>query len=961
MKKRTCLALTLVAAVFAATAALSFAVPPAELGPAGSAGRERLLIDAGWHFAFGHPADPARDFDHATGYFSYFTKAGYGDGPAAATFDDRAWRLLDLPHDWAVEAPFDPKGSTSHGFKAIGRNFPERSIGWYRKTFAVPAADLGRRISVEFDGVFRDSVVWVNGFYLGRQPSGYTSFRYDLTDYLNYGGDNVISVRVDATMEEGWFYEGAGIYRHVWLAKTAPLHVARWGTYVTTEVGEGAARVSARTTVANEGLEAATFDVEQSVLDPDGRVVATGTLRALSVAAGAEGEFPCVLDVSKPQLWSLESPALHRLETTIRAGGAIVDRYETTFGIRTIRFDPDHGFFLNGRHVEIHGTNNHQDHAGVGIALPDALQAFRVARLKELGVNAYRTSHHPPTPEFLDACDRLGLLVLDENRLMGPSPEQMGQLESMIRRDRNHPSVIIWSLGNEEWAIEGNIKGARITASMQAFAHRLDPTRRTTVANSGGWGGTSTVIDLVGYNYINQSNPDDQHAKFPRQPGVGTEEATNPGTRGIYFDDPPRAHLGFKALGDTGGNCEKGWKYYADRPFLAGLFFWTGFDYRGEPMPYEWPEIYAQFGFLDGCGFPKDTAYYLKSWWTDQPVLHLYPHWNWPGKEGQPIDVVCFSNHEAVELFLNGGSLGKKEMPRNGHLEWKVAYAPGALEARGYRGGQVVATTRVETTGAPTQLVLTPDRSAIKSDGADVAVFTVSAHDAQGRTVPTAANPVSFEVAGGRIIGVGNGDPGCHEPDRFIETVDRLPVEDWRGRIAPAGTVASAPPDSLPPFPKLGNWQAPLPKPGEVYDLCGTLTLQTVPAGALELILPTFGAKTTLWLNGHELVRDLDTSKVGPALRLEPAQLVAGVNRVQLMVAPFDDKKNHIPELTRLGSLQVIRPAPTAQRSLFNGLAQVIVQSTREPGEIRLTAKSDGLAPAAGIVGASRATPLQSR
>ena len=937
----------------AALAAPAFAANDSVQSPP----RERLLMDSGWRFAFGHPSDPARDFDHATGYFSYVTKAGYGDGPAAAAFEDRAWRRLDLPHDWAVEAPFAANGSPSHGFKAIGRNFPERSIGWYRKTFAVPASDLGRRISVEFDGVFRDSIVWVNGFYLGRQPSGYTSFHYDLTDYLNYGGDNVIAVRVDATMEEGWFYEGAGIYRHVWLAKTAPLHVARWGTYVTAEVGEGAASVTARTTVANEGVETATFDVEQSIVDPDGRVVATGTQRALSLAAGSTGEFPCGLNVPQPRLWSLESPALHRLVTTIRAGGAVVDRYETTFGIRTIRFDPDHGFFLNGRHVEIKGTNNHQDHAGVGVALPDALQAFRVARLKEMGVNAYRCSHNPPTPELLDACDRLGLLVLDENRLMGPSPEQLGQLASMIRRDRNHPSVILWSLGNEEWAIEGNIKGARITASMQAFAHRLDPTRRTTVANSGGWGGISTVIDVVGYNYINQSNPDEQHAKFPHQPGVGTEEATTPGTRGIYFDDPPRTHLAFQSPGDSGGNLEKGWKYYAGRPFLAGLFFWTGFDYRGEPMKYGWPEIYAQSGLLDACGFPKDTSYYLKSWWTEEPVLHLYPHWNWAGREGQEIAVVCFSNHEAVELFLNGGSLGKKDLPRNGHLEWKVAYAPGTLEARGYRGGRVVATTRVETTGAPAQLVLTPDHTALNADGADVAVFTVSARDAQGRTVPTAANLVDFDITGGRIIGVGNGDPGCHEPDRFSEAIAGLSVEDWRGRIAPAGTAAPAAPESLEPFPRLGNWLAPLPKPGEVYDLSGVFTLTTVPAGAgLDLFLPALGAKTTLWLNGRELARDLDTSAAGPALRLDPAQLVAGVNRVQLIVTPFDDKRNHIPELTRLGFVRVTTPAPPARRSLFNGLAQVLVQSTREPGEIRLTAKSDGLAPAESTVTARPAT-----
>ena len=908
-------------------------------------------MDAGWRFAFGHPSDPQKDFEHATGYFSYFSKAGYGDGPAAAGFDDRAWRQLDLPHDWAVEAPFAPNGSASHGFKAIGRNFPERSVGWYRKTFTVPAGDLGRRISIEFDGVFRDSVVWVNGFYLGRQPSGYTGFRYDLTDYLNYGGENVISVRADATLEEGWFYEGAGIYRHVWLTKTSPLHVAQWGTAVTTGVGEKSADVAVRTTLVNDGLQPVAFTVEQSILDPKGAEVAAGRLPEQTLAAGATADFSSALSIAQPQLWSLELPALHRLVTTIRVGGIVVDRQETPFGIRTIRFDPDQGFFLNGRHVVLKGVNVHQDHAGLGVALPDALQDFRIRRLKEIGVNAYRCSHHPPTPELLDACDRLGLLVIDENRLMGPSPEQLSQLESLIRRDRNHPSVILWSLGNEEWAIEGNIKGARIAASMQAFARRLDPTRRTTVANSGGWGGISTVIDVVGYNYIAQSNPDEQHAKFPQQPGVGTEESSTQGTRGIYFDDRPHAHLSPQAKGDSGGNCEKGWNYYAARPFLAGLFYWTGFDYRGEPTPFGWPAVSSQFGLLDTCGFPKDSAYYLKSWWTDEPLLHLSPHWNWAGREGQEITVVCYSNHEAVELFLNGATLGRKDMPRNGHLEWKVAYAPGTLEARGYRGGQPVATTRLATTDAPARLVLTPERPAVGADGTDVVVFTVSAQDAQGRAVPVAANPVDFEVTGGRIIGVGNGDPGCQEADQFNPAISLLAVEDWRGRIAPAGATASSAPESLAPLARLGNWLAPRPKPGELYELTGTFNPGSVPAGAtLELFLPSFGAKTTVWLNGRELAREVDTSAAGPSFRLDSAQLVAGVNRVQLLVTPFDDKRNHIPELTRVGAVRVTPPAPPARRSLFNGLAQVIVQTTRQAGVLRLTAKAAGLAPAESTV-----------
>lgn len=750
--------------------ALLLALVPV-LAAAATPPRERANFDAGWRFAFGHPFDAEKDFKHGTGYFSHFAKAGYGDGPADPKFDASAWRELDLPHDWAVEAPFDAKGSHSHGYKAVGRNFPERSVGWYRKTFAVPADDLGRRISLEFDGVHRDSQVWINGFHLGRQPSGSTSFRYDVTDYLNYGGDNVVAVRADVTMEEGWYYEGAGIYRHVWLTKTAPLHVAHWGTFVSSEVKAdfSAADVTARATIANESRQAATFDLEQTVLGPDGRSVATKTLAGLSVAAGERAEFSAVLPVASPTLWSTTTPRLHRLVTVVRSGGAEVDRYETPFGIRAIRFDPDHGFFLNGEHVVLKGVNLHQDHAGVGTAVPDALVEFRLRRLQEFGCNAIRTSHQPPAPAVLDACDRLGLLVIDENRLMGAGPDQLGQLEALIRRDRNHPSVILWSIGNEEWRIESNVLGARLTTTMQDFARRLDPTRRSIVAISGGWGGSSTTTDVVGYNYISQSNPDEQHRKFPSQPGVGTEETTTQGTRGIWFDDRPRSHLAPMMKGDSGGNCEKGWQYYAARPFLAGVFFWTGFDYRGESTPLGWPAISSQYGILDTCGFPKDSYYYLQAWWTDLPVLYVFPHWNWPDKAGQELTVGCFSNFEQVELLLNGASLGKKDMPRNGRLEWKVAYQPGVLEARGYRGGKVAHTTRHETTGAPTQAGLQPDREEVRADGADVVVFTTYALDAKNRFVPTADNAMKFTVTGGKILGVGNGDPGSHEADHGRE------------------------------------------------------------------------------------------------------------------------------------------------------------------------------------------------
>jgi len=929
-----------------AVTAIAASDEPAAAPPTTTAStREHLLMDAGWRFAFGHPADPAKDFDHGTGFFSYFAKAGYGDGPAAPKFDDAAWRPLDLPHDWAVEAPFAENGSSSHGYRAVGRNFPGASVGWYRKSFAIPASDLGRRIAVEFDGVFRDSVVWINGFYLGRQPSGYTGFRYDLTDYLNYGGENVIAVRVDATREEGWFYEGAGIYRHVWLSKTAPQHVAPGSTSVVTSVNGEAASVVVDTAVANDGTKPAEVGIGMEIFDANDRAVAKSGEIPLRLGAVDRQETSMTLAVPRPQLWSLESPALYKVVTTLRIGGVVADRSETVFGIRTLRFDPNAGFFLNGKRVELQGTNNHQDFAGVGVAVPDALWDFRVRALKQMGSNAYRCAHNPPAPELLDACDRLGMLVIDENRLMGPSPEQLGQLEAMIRRDRNHPSVILWSLGNEEWAIEGNIKGARIAASMQAFAQRLDPSRRTTVANSGGWGGISSVIDVVGYNYIRQSPTDKQHAEYPNQPGVGTEESTTRQTRGIYADDPARGHLAPRQEASSGGNMELGWQHYAARPYLAGLFYWTGFDYRGEPNPFEWPQVSSQSGILDSCGFPKDGFYYLKSWWSDAPVVHLFPHWNWPGQEGREIDVWCYSNCDAVELALNGRSLGRKEMPRNGHLQWKVAYQPGLLEGRGYRAGKLVETDRVETTGKPAAIRFTPDRASLKADGEDVAVVNLEVVDDRGRFVPDANVPLTFNLQGpGRILGTGNGDPASHEPEQSVIGIARAPVENWRGRIAPEGTAAPSTPETQAPLRKLGNWQAPLPQPGEWYDLSAAFAATDLPAGAvLKLFLPSLGSKTTVWLNGRELARDLDTANAGAALALDRSQLVAGQNRVQMLVQPFADHRNHIPELSRLGALQIATPAAPWRRRAFNGRAQIIVQAGKQAGPLRLSAAAPGL------------------
>jgi len=939
----------------------------AEEGKASAApdGRERLLMDFGWRFAFGHPYDTQKDFDHATGYFSYFAKAGNGDGAASANFDDRGWRTLDLPHDWAVEAPFAGNGSHSHGYKTVGRKFPETSVGWYRKSFFVPESDLGRRISVEFDGVFRDSVVWINGHYLGREPSGYNSFSRDVTDYLKYGENNVIAVRVDATMEEGWFYEGAGIYRHVWLLKTAPLHVARFGTFVTSDVKENAALVTARTTVVNDGTAEAAFEVDQSIVDAGGKSVATGQVKGVSLPPGDTKELSCQINVPNPALWSIESPTMYKLVTTIKSGGAAVDRYETPFGIRTIRFDPNEGFFLNGKHVKLLGTNNHQDHAGVGAALPDALQDFRIARLKEFGCNAYRCSHNPATPELLDACDRLGMVVLDENRLMGINAEHLDLLKQMILRDRNHPSVIAWSLGNEEWGIEGNITGARIAATMQAFAKRLDPTRGTTVAISGGWGnGISTVLDVMGYNYIGSNkSTDQQHAKFPNQSGMGTEETSTRQTRGIYFDDRPKAHMApvleqSGQVGMSSGNMEKGWQHYAQRPYLAGLFYWTGFDYRGESNPFGFPAVSSQFGILDTCGFPKDSFYYLKSWWTDKPVLYIYPHWNWPGKEGQEINVMCYSNCDEVELFLNGQSLGKKAMGKDSHLEWDVKYQPGALEAQGYKNGQKVATYTVATTGEPAAIKLIPDRESIKADGEDVSVITVQVNDAQGRMAPSAGNEITFAIQGpGKIIGVGNGDPSSHEPDRYFDTVSSLPIATWK-MLEVDGTENR--PEVAADFDD-SKWQTAFARPeggrrrprggadqsakATVYR--GVFELpETKGQTVISLILRSLGEKQSVYINGKPIAENAGRDNAGHEFTLDQAMLHPGKNVVAVVATPSQGGRQGGGDAAGPGLIRITSLAGDWKRSVFNGLAQVIVQSTREPGEIALTATSQGLSQA---------------
>lgn len=743
---------------------------PGELAPlAPSAVRERLLLDFGWRFHFGDACDPDRDFGFSSASTGNFQKTGNFMPAATVGFDDRDWRSIDLPHDWAVELPFvnDP-GLMSKGFHPLGRKYPETSVGWYRRIFDLPSGDAGKHITIEFDGAYRDTLVVFNGFYIGRHSGGYDPFSFDVSDFTNPGAPNVLLVRVDATQSDGWFYEGAGIYRHVWLVKTHPVHVKRWGTFVRSEIRSNDATLTFVTEVENKGDTAANVRVSSTILDPAGSALTRDIAPAATIASGNQHDYQQSIHVSRPQLWSLENRNLYKLLTEVQVDGRTVDRYETPFGIRSVAFDAARGFLLNGAPVKLRGTCNHQDHAGIGVALPDSVQSYRVGKLQEMGCNAIRTSHNPPTPELLDSCDRMGMLVFDETRMMASNPEGLHQFEDLVRRDRNHPSVFMWSMGNEE--VQANThRGELILSAMKAVATHHDGTRPVSIAPTMAIGtGGLAVGDVMGYNYMDPG-AEAFHKTHPDKPVMGTENVSAVGTRGIYVTDPSKGYVSsYDVYTTTGRASAEGWWTFCDaREWLAGGFIWTGFDYRGEPSPNGWPNISSQYGVIDTCGFPKDTFFYYRSWWTKQQVLHLFPHWNWPGYEDKEIAVWVYSNLDKVELLHNGHSLGMKDVRKDSHVAWIVKYAPGTIEARGWKDGKLVMTDRRDTTGPAAKLVLRPSQSTVAADGEAVVMLAVEVQDAKGRTVPVTDNLVSFHLTGpAKIIGVGNGDPTDQSPDK---------------------------------------------------------------------------------------------------------------------------------------------------------------------------------------------------
>lgn len=730
-----------------------------------NAQRSTTLINNSWTFHLGDASSMQKDFTHGTEYFTYLAKAAssnHNQGPVSPDFDDSSWKKVSLPYDWVVDLPYSGAASHSHGYKMVGWKYPQNSVGWYRKHIFIPKEDEGKDISVRFDGIFRNSQVFCNGFYLGHEVSGYASDAYNLSEYLNYGADNVITVRADASTEEGWYYEGGGIYRDVWLVKKNPvcsfLDDSLSPKYT---ISGNALHLQVRFGTTNDVND---YPVNFDLYDAKGEKVA-------SFKSNDE------ITVEGVHLWSVDYPYLYTLVSQIKADDKVLDEVKTKIGFRDIKYDVNKGVLLNGKPLELKGVDLHLDHAGVGVGVPDSLWSYKIKTLKAMGCNAIRCSHNPATPAMLDICDSLGMLVIDENRLMGTNREHYDLLKKMIDRDRNHPSVMLWSIGNEEWAIESGAKGEKIAKKMVGWVHRLDSSRPATYGNSGGFGIVKDV-DIHGYNYIVQNDVENRHHTYPDWFVVGTEETTGCGTRNVYCTDSIRGWMkSINMAGEERSDWEKnvierGWKWYKKNAFAGGLFYWTGFDYRGEPNPMVWPATGSQFGILDYCGFPKDEAYYLKAAWTDEPVLHIFPHWNLPDSMvDKPIEVWAYSNMDEVELFQDGKSLGRQKMPADGHLVWDTNYKPGKLLAKGYKNGKLVKTEKVETTDKASQLMMEANKKKLRRDGQDIAVINVTLLDKKGRYVPDACDSLTITVDGpAEILGCGNGDPGFKGVERPLSS-----------------------------------------------------------------------------------------------------------------------------------------------------------------------------------------------
>ncbi|MGB2624347.1 MAG: glycoside hydrolase family 2 TIM barrel-domain containing protein [Candidatus Acidiferrum sp.] len=749
--------------------------------------------------------------------FDFRWKFLLGDSPGAQIpgMSDSAWKDVDLPHDWSIEGPFSENAPSSY----CGAYLPT-GIGWYRKHFRVPEARKGKLFTIEFGGIYQLSDVWINGHYLGNRPYGFVPFYYDLTPHILFDRENVLAVRVDNSHQTNCrWYSGSGIYRRTWLLSTEKFHIAHWGTVVTAPViTKDNATLQIRTLVRNDGERAASCTLATALFEADGKSMQSAPM-SQEIAPNAEYEFLQQIKVAAPRLWSPADPYLYQVRSTLHEQDRLADEELTTIGIREAVFDADKGFLLNGERLKLNGVCLHHDAGCVGAAVPEGIWERRLKILREMGCNAIRTSHNPYAAEFLDLCDRMGFLVMNEAFDEWKVPKgQIGpngyskyfdewyrrDVQNFVRRDRNHPCVVLWSAGNEVGDQEAP-QGAETLGELLKVFHTEDPTRFVTVgcdhiasepASSVAKPEFLALLDVVGYNYVDRWRDRrekyysiDRHA-FPHRRFVGTESDSMGGIRGDYRElfpstaalDPMNGFFQFLRGRDI--DVEQLWKFVSTYDYVAGDFMWTGIDYLGEAR---WPMKSSSAGVIDTCGFKKDGFYFYQSQWIDSPVLHLFPHWNWKGKEAQIIPVTCYTNCDTGELFLNGRSHGVKgyEFPRLGmeghygnyparakvlrttadlHLTWDVPYEPGTLKAVGVKDGKVVSTVEISTTGEPAAISLTADRDALTADRRDVAHLAVQILDAQGRLMPIADNEITFAVEGeATLIGVDNGNPQSHE------------------------------------------------------------------------------------------------------------------------------------------------------------------------------------------------------
>ena len=723
--------------------------------------REKLSMNKDWLF---HIDDIQEALSSSHDVIYGQAKAGGLKGPGGLEWNDNHWDLVQIPHDWSYRLPFDREnGVPDFGYK-------NRGIGWYRKKFFLNAADKDKQLEIHFDGIATHATIYFNGSVIERNFSGYTSFSIDITDHAFFGErPNVLAVKVDAEQSEGWWYEGAGIYRNTWLSKTDKLHIITRGIWVNPEKQvDQYWHTKIETTIRNEYDEDASFTLVSKLISPNQSIVTTHRTIA-TVASFEQVMVAQLIEIENPMIWDIEHPHLYTLCSTIEYNGRVIDEINTNYGYRTIRICPDTGFYLNERSIKLKGTCNHQDHAGVGVALPDELHTYRISRLKEMGSNAYRAAHNNPAPELLDACDRLGMLVMDENRNFNSSPEGLGQVSNMVTRDRNHPSVIMYSLYNEE-PLQSTPIGRKMFKRMMKTVRKLDSTRPILGAMHGGVmedEGTADIMDVTGFNYMNGAY-EGFHAKHPKQPLMGSETVSSFSTRNHYESNhEQQVFNSFDTEKASWGNTvRESWKTIHTNNYLMGTFVWTGFDYRGEPSPYEWPSVSTHFGIMDTCGFPKDSYYLYQAFWLNRPVLHIVSHWNWHGKEGQLIKVMTHTNCEEVALYLNGQLIDRKPIDIYEQFVWEIPYEPGILTMEGYMDGELVATTHKHTTGEATALNIEPHKEQLLGDGRDAIVVNVHAIDVEGRFVPTANVLVHFQLEGsGVILGSGNGNPNSHESD----------------------------------------------------------------------------------------------------------------------------------------------------------------------------------------------------